>query len=151
MLREFRETILETIWRNQTIPQFKKTPPIGTNLLDVVERSLDDDKAQDVVVIELSGKSAIADHLVVASGTSQRHVGAMAEHLREQLKKAGLKPVAVEGMPQCDWVLVDGGDVVVHLFRPEVRDFYNIEKMWGSTDPAAKEGSDVDAVTEIRV
>jgi ribosome-associated protein len=151
MLREFRETILETTWRNQTIPQFKKTPPVGTNLLDVVERSLDDDKAQDVVVIELSGKSAIADHLVVASGTSQRHVGAMAEHLREQLKKAGLKPVAVEGMPQCDWVLVDGGDVVVHLFRPEVRDFYNIEKMWGSTAPTAKEGSDVDAVTEIRV
>lgn len=109
-------------------------------MLDVVERSLDGDKAQDVVVIELSGKSAIADYLVVASGTSQRHVGAMAEHLREQLKKSGISPVPLEGMPQCDWVLVDGGDVVVHLFRPEVREFYNIEKMWGAEGPAPKGG-----------
>lgn len=114
-------------------------------MLDVVERSLDGDKAQDVVVIELSGKSSIADHLVVASGTSQRHVGAMAEHLREELKKSGLVPVPLEGMPQCDWVLVDGGDVVVHLFRPEVREFYNIEKMWGADGPAAKEGASAEA------
>lgn len=131
---------MEATWRNQTIPQSVKTPPKGSNLLDVVERSLDDDKANDVVVIELSGKSEIADYLVVASGTSQRHVGAMAEHLREQLKKTGQMPVAIEGVPQCDWVLVDGGDVVVHLFRPEVRDFYNIEKMWG-VDSVAKDGA----------
>lgn len=117
----------------------------GVNLLDVVERSLDGDKAQDVVVIELTGKSSIADHLVVASGTSQRHVGAMAEHLREAIKKEGHFPVPVEGMPQCDWVLVDGGDVVVHLFRPEVREFYNIEKMWGVETAATKDGAAVEA------
>ena len=132
---------MEATWRNQTIPQSVKSPPKGQNLLDVVERSLDDDKAQDVVVIELSGKSDIADYLVVASGTSQRHVGAMAEHLREELKHTGIVPVAIEGMPQCDWVLVDGGDVVVHLFRPEVRDFYNIEKMWGATGPVSPGGA----------
>ena len=113
----------------------------------MVERSLDGDKAQDIVVIDLSGKSSIADHLVIASGTSKRHVGAMAEHLREELKKTGLMPVPLEGMPQCDWVLVDGGDVVVHLFRPEVREFYNIEKMWGAAGPTSEE----DASTEVHV
>ena len=137
---------METTWRNQTIPQSEKTPPVGTNLLDVVERSLDDDKAQDVIVINLTGKSDIADYLVVASGTSQRHVGAMAEHLRTQLKKVGMVSVAVEGMPQCDWVLVDGGDVVVHLFRPEVREFYNIEKMWGASGPDPKQGPAAEAL-----
>ena len=141
MLRDFRETIMESTWRNQTIPQSVKTPPKGTNLLDVVEHSLDGDKAQDIVVVDLNGKSDIADYLVIASGSSQRHVGAMAEHLREQLKKTGIVPVAIEGMPQCDWVLVDGGDVVVHLFRPEVREFYNIEKMWGASDSVAKDES----------
>ncbi|PCI41564.1 MAG: ribosome silencing factor [Rhodospirillaceae bacterium] len=99
-------------------------------MLDVVEKSLDDNKAQDVVVIPLLGKSDIADYLVVASGTSGRQVGAMAEYLRTDLKAFGLHDVPVEGVPQCDWVLVDGGDVVIHLFRPEVRAFYNIEQMW---------------------
>lgn len=137
---------MQTTWRNQTIPQSTKTPPVGANVLDVVERSLGDDKAQDVVVIDLMGKSDFADYLVVASGTSQRHVGAMAEHLRAELKKIGMVTVAIEGMPQCDWVLVDGGDVVVHLFRPEVRDFYNIEKMWGASGPGPKEGPTAQAL-----
>lgn len=97
--------------------------------------SLDDDKAQDVVVIELSGKSDVADYLVIASGTSGRQVVAIAEHLRERLKQAGLTSVNAEGMSQGDWVLVDAGDVIVHLFRPEVRAFYNIEKMWGVEMP----------------
>lgn len=104
-------------------------------MLTVVEQSLDDDKAQDLVVIDLSGKSDMADYLVVASGTSSRQVGAMAEHLRANLKACGLETVGIEGLSQCDWVLVDGGDVVVHLFRPEVREFYNIEKMWGAPAP----------------
>ena len=138
------------MWRNRTIPQSVKTPPKGSKLLDVVEHSLDGDKAQDIVVIELTGKSSIADYLVVASGTSQRHVGAMAEHLREALKKAGLTSVALEGTPQCDWVLVDGGDVVVHLFRPEVREFYNIEKMWGVDGPVARDAA-VAETAEARV
>ncbi len=87
-------------------------------------------------MIDLRGKSSIADHLVVASGRSQRQVGAMADHLVEKLKRAGLR-VSAEGMQQCDWVLIDGGDIIVHLFRPEVRAFYNIEKMWGVAAPAA--------------
>lgn len=99
--------------------------------------SLEDDKAQDVVVIELSGKSDIADYLVIASGTSGRQVVAIAEHLRERLKHAGVTGTNAEGTSQGDWVLVDGGDVIVHLFRPEVRAFYNIEKMWGVELPAS--------------
>jgi len=133
---------MTTTRSNQTIPQTTQTPLTGPQLLDLVERSLDDDKAADVVVIALDGKSDFADYLVVASGTSQRHVGAMAEHLREQLKKGGVIPVPVEGLPQCDWVLVDGGDIVVHLFRPEVRAFYNIEKMWGAVGPDAPDAPD---------
>ncbi len=97
----------------------------------MVEQSLEDDKAQDIVVVNLSGKSDIADYLVVATGASSRQVGALADHVRKRLKQCGLSTVPMEGQPQCDWVLVDGGDVVVHLFRPEVRAFYNIEKMWG--------------------
>jgi ribosome-associated protein len=107
---------------------------------DLVLRSIDDDKAEDVVVIDLHGKSSIADYMVVASGRSARQVGAMAEHLREKLKEIGVDGVEVEGMPQCDWVLIDAGDVIVHLFRPEVRAFYNIEKMWGVEGPAFQPG-----------
>ena len=105
-------------------------------LVDLVQTSLEDDKAEDVVVIDLAGKSDIADYMVIASGRSQRQVGAMAEHLVERLKPAVPGTPAVEGAQRCDWVLIDGGDVIVHLFRPEVRDFYNLEKMWGSTLPA---------------
>ena len=96
-----------------------------------METSLDDDKAQDIVSIRLTGKSEIADFMVIASGTSSRQVVAMAEHLREKLKAGGLATVSVEGASQGDWVLIDGGDIIVHLFRPEVRDFYALEKMWG--------------------
>lgn len=96
--------------------------------------TLDNDKAEDIVVVDLRGKSSIADHMVIASGASSRQVGAMADHLTRALKDAG-QPVAVEGLTQCDWVLVDGGDIIVHLFRPEVRAFYNLEKMWGGTRP----------------
>jgi len=96
-----------------------------------VEISLDEDKAEGIVVIDLAGKSSLTDYMVIASGTSQRHVSAMADHLREQIKESGFSNVSIEGQGQCDWVLVDAGDVIVHLFRPEVREFYNIEKMWG--------------------
>jgi len=96
---------------------------------------LDDDKAQDVVFIDLKGKSAVADGLVVASGRSHRHVGAMADHLLRTLKEAGYGKCRVEGMPHADWVLIDTGDVIVHLFRPEVRSFYNIEKIWAVDSP----------------
>ncbi|MFP5448655.1 MAG: ribosome silencing factor [Alphaproteobacteria bacterium] len=91
---------------------------------------LDEDQAQDVVVIDLTGKSAVADGLIVASGRSQRHVGAIADHLLRALKEHGYGRARVEGMPHCDWVLIDTGDIIIHLFRPEVRSFYNIEKIW---------------------
>lgn len=99
-------------------------------LEDMILTRLDDDKAQDVVFIDLKGKSAIADGLVVASGRSHRHVGAMADHLLRALKDEGYGRARVEGLPACDWVLIDTGDVIIHLFRPEVRTFYNIEKIW---------------------
>ena len=99
-------------------------------LEDMILARLDDDKAQDVVFIDLKGKSAVADGLVVASGRSHRHVGAMADHLLRALKDEGYGRARVEGLPACDWVLIDTGDVIVHLFRPEVRSFYNIEKIW---------------------
>ncbi len=96
----------------------------------MVQASLDDDKAEDIVAIDLTGKSDIADYMVIATGRSSRQVGAMAEHLREALKAAGIG-VSVEGAARADWILIDGGDVIVHLFRPEVRAFYALEKMWG--------------------
>ena len=104
-------------------------------MLELVEKSLDDDKARDVVVIRLAGKTDIADFLVVASGTSQRQIGAITEYLRERLKESGLERVSVEGLPQCDWVLIDAGDVIVHLFRPEIRAFYNLERIWSGPRP----------------
>jgi ribosome-associated protein len=95
----------------------------------IVDR-LDDDKAQDIVCIDLRGKSSVADTLIIASGRSNRHVGALADHVLRALKDAGYGKAKVEGLPACDWVLIDVGDVVVHIFRPEVRTFYNIEKIW---------------------
>ena len=100
-------------------------------LLALVQACLDDDKAEEVVVIELAGKSTIADFMVVATGRSSRQVGAMADHIREKLKAAGVKGISIEGAARADWVLIDGGDIIVHLFRPEVRAFYRLEKMWG--------------------
>lgn len=105
-------------------------------LHDLVLRSLDDHKAVDIVSIPLAGKSSIADHMVIASGNSARQVAAMANHLLDQLKADFGIVARVEGLPQADWVLIDAGDVVVHLFRPEVRSFYNLEKMWSVEVPA---------------
>jgi ribosome-associated protein len=96
----------------------------------VVLTSLEDDKAEEIVALDIRGKSSFADLLVIASGRSARHVAALADHVLRKLKDAGVKDVRVEGLPQADWVLVDAGDIVVHLFRPEVRAFYNIEKIW---------------------
>lgn len=104
-------------------------------MLALILARLEDDKAEDIVSIELRGKTTIADYMVVASGRSQRHVGAIAEHLVEALKERGVKGVRVEGMPACDWVLIDASDVIVHVFQPEVRGFYNIEKMWSGALP----------------
>ena len=98
-----------------------------------MEKSLDDDKAEDVVVIPLMGKTDIADFMVVATGISQRHIGALAQRLRERIKAKIARDALVEGEGPRDWVLVDGGDVIVHLFRPETRAFYALEKLWMDT------------------
>ncbi|MEQ9448845.1 MAG: ribosome silencing factor [Rhodospirillaceae bacterium] len=100
-------------------------------MVDTITSSLDDDKAQDVLTIDLVGKTSIADRMIIASGTSARMVSAMAEHLVAKLKALGLKPKS-EGSQHGDWVLIDAGDVIVHLFRPEVRAFYNIERIWAA-------------------
>jgi ribosome-associated protein len=102
----------------------------------LIRKALEDDKAEDIVTIDIAGRSSVADLIIIASGRSQRHVGALAEHLAQKLKAAGVGVLSVEGMPHCDWVLVDAGDVIVHLFRPEVRSFYNIERIWTPIAPA---------------
>lgn len=106
----------------------------GDPLHELVLQSLDDDQAQDVVSIPLEGKSTIGDFMVIASGRSSRQVTAMAQKLAERIKHAGMGNPRIEGLPVADWVLIDAGGVIVHLFRPEVRSFYNLERMWGFGD-----------------
>ena len=96
----------------------------------MVEQSLDADKADNIVTIHIDDQTGLADYMIVASGTSSRHVHAMAEKLRDRLNIRGIKDIKIEGLGQSDWVAMDCGDIIVHLFRSEVRDFYNIEKMW---------------------
>ena len=105
--------------------------------LKVVLTSLDDSKGEDIAAIDIIGKSSLADYMVVASGRSQRHVSAIADRLISDLKEAGSRDVRVEGLRGGDWVLIDTGDIIVHIFRPEVRAFYNLEKMWRAEHPAA--------------
>lgn len=99
-------------------------------ILSLILQELDDDKAENVVTIPLAGKSDLADAMVIASGRSQRHVSAMADKVMRRLKEAGMGRARIEGAGACDWVLIDAEDVIVHLFRPEVRDFYNLERAW---------------------
>ena len=105
-------------------------PPTESDLLKRILVSLDDDKAENIVTINLEGRSALCDAAVVASGRSSRHVAAMAEHLARKLKEGGYGTRPISGAGQGDWVLVDAGDVIVHLFRPEVREYYDLEGMW---------------------
>lgn len=122
------------------------TPPCGfasfradpSRLLEIVLDTLDNAKAGDVTCIDLKGKTSLGDHMIVASGRSQRHVAAVADHLIKRLKDEGFGRVRVEGLPHCDWVLIDAGDVIVHVFRPEVREFYNLEKMWSADRPTER-------------
>jgi ribosome-associated protein len=121
----------------------KSTPPAelvsnhdSEALLGLIAAWLDDAKAENVVTIDIKKKSSIGDFMVIASGRSDRHVGAIADQLHKKLKEAGYGRVRVEGQPQCDWVLIDTGDIIVHVFRPEVREFYNLEKMWAAERPS---------------
>ncbi|MBB5275582.1 ribosome-associated protein [Rhizobium rosettiformans] len=102
--------------------------------LELVLASLEDSKAEDIVSIDIAGKSALGDYMVVVSGRSNRHVSAISEHLISDLKDEGLGSARVEGLDSGDWVLIDTGDIIVHVFRPEIREFYNIEKMWAAPD-----------------
>ena len=105
----------------------------------LILHQLDEDQAQETISIPLAGKSSIADHMVIASGRSTRHVSAIADKLAQRIKQETGRSVRVEGLPNADWVLIDSGDVIVHLFRPEVRSFYNLERMWsfGDAPPVA--------------
>jgi len=111
------------------LPPEQRAPAI----LALIQAQLDDDKAEDIVTIDLCGKTDIADAMVVASGRSARHVGAMADKIVRKLKEQGFGRARMEGAPACDWVLIDAEDVIVHLFRPEVRQFYNLERIWSET------------------
>lgn len=100
-------------------------------LAEAVIASLEDDKAEELLVIDLEGKSSIADQMIIASGRSARHVASLADHVVRRMKELGTGRARVEGLPNADWVLIDTGDIVVHIFRPEVRAFYNLERIWG--------------------
>ncbi|MCY7271797.1 MAG: ribosome silencing factor [Sphingomonas bacterium] len=123
-------------------PRSKSAPSTGPVDVDalhaLITKSLDDDQAVEMISIPLAGKSSIADHMVIASGRSSRQVASMAAKLAERIKAEFGKLVRVEGLPTADWVLIDADDVIVHLFRPEVRSFYNLERMWafGDESPA---------------
>ena len=113
--------------------------PAGMNepvsrAIDTVLASLDDSKAENIVSIDIQGKSSLGDYMVVASGRSHRHVAAVADQLLKALKDAGFGQARVEGLASADWVLIDAGDVIIHVFRPEVRELYNLEKMWQAPD-----------------
>jgi ribosome-associated protein len=112
--------------------------PDAEETLRLILDRLEDMKAEDTITIDLTGKTAFTDAMVITSGRSNRHVGAVADRVLEGLKKAGIKDARVEGMPHCDWVLIDAGDVVLHVFRPEVRAFYDLEKMWSGTRGKSK-------------
>ena len=123
-----------------SITDMPKTQAEAGSVHELILDQLDEDQAQELVTIPLEGKSSIADHMVIASGRSTRQVAAMATKLAERLKKEGHGSPRIEGLPAADWVLIDAGDVVVHLFRPEVRSFYNLERMWGFGDDTAAAG-----------
>ncbi|MCC3247173.1 ribosome silencing factor [Methylocystis sp. WRRC1] len=109
--------------------------PLSGLIVQNVLKSLDDSKAEDIISIDLRGKTALADEMIIATGRSTVHVGAIADKAIKACKAAGVVSPRVEGLPQCDWVLIDAGDVIIHIFRPEVRQFYNLEKMWGGDRP----------------
>jgi len=121
----------------------QRSPIEVDELHKLVMQSLDDDQAVEVISIPLAGKSSIADHMVIASGRSSRQVASMAGKLAEKIKQASGKVVRIEGLPVADWVLIDAEDVIVHIFRPEVRSFYNLERMWAFEEraPAAVAGA----------
>ncbi len=125
-------------------PRGKREEPAAIDLLDklqgVIVSSLEDDKAEEVVAIDLAGRASFADRMVIATGLADRQITAMATHLEQKLSESGIKRVRIEGAGGSDWVLIDAGDIVIHLFKPEARQLYALEKMWGAEfdEPAAQ-------------
>lgn len=155
MRRQLRFGRWERGYRPQLFPSYRAnlwreiitkalSPMKSEKIVEIISSSLDADKAENILIIPLQGKSAMADYLVIASGASSRQVAAMAEHLEFKLKQANVEILGLEGMRQADWVLLDAIDVIVHLFRPEVRDFYGLETMWmdGAADEVVTVGSE---------
>jgi ribosome-associated protein len=126
-----------TAAKSPSIAVLKARPDADETLTLILSR-LDDMKAEETVTIDLRGKSSITDYMVVTTGRVNRHVGAIAENVAKGLKEIGIEAPHIEGLANSDWVLIDSGDVIVHVFRPEVREFYNLEKMWTSEKPAKK-------------
>jgi ribosome-associated protein len=121
-----------------TPPAILKARPDAEETLNLILARLEDMKAEETITIDLRGKSSISDYMIVTTGRANRHVGAIAENVARSLKEHGISSPHVEGLPNCDWVLIDSGDVIVHVFRPEVREFYNLEKMWTSDKQSTK-------------
>ena len=113
-------------------------PSDADKTLNLILSRLEDMKAEETVTIDLHGKSAFSDYMIITSGRANRHVGAIAENVTKALKETGINNIQVDGLPNCDWVQIDSGDVIVHVFRPEVREFYNLERLWTQGPGAAK-------------
>lgn len=124
------KTAPKTARKTSTKAVALKALPDADKTLNLILSRLDDMKAEETVTIDLRGKSAFSDYMIVTSGRANRHVGAIAENVAKSLKENGIKKLHIEGLPNCDWVLIDSGDVIVHVFRPEVREFYNLERLW---------------------
>ncbi len=125
--------------------------PEAGSLVEALRTVLDDAKAEDIISLDLAGKTSLADAMIIASGRSDRHVGAIADRVAFALKERGLPSPRIEGTPVCDWVLIDAGDIIVHLFRPEVRGFYNLEKLWGLGRPLEGAAEEVPEKPKRRV
>ena len=124
------KTATKTARKTSTPTAALKAQPDADKTLKLILSRLDDMKAEETVTIDLRGKSAFSDYMIVTSGRANRHVGAIAENVAKSLKENGIKGLHIEGLPNCDWVLIDSGDVILHVFRPEVREFYNLERLW---------------------
>jgi ribosome-associated protein len=138
VLPKVPKTAKKTARKTSTRAAALKAQPDADKTLNMILSRLDDMKAEETVTIDLRGKSAFSDYMIVTSGRANRHVGAIAENVAKGLKENGIKSIHVEGLPNCDWVLIDSGDVIVHVFRPEVREFYNLERLWMQGPTAAK-------------
>jgi len=132
------KTAPKTARKTSTKAAALKALPDADKTLNLILSRLDDMKAEETVTIDLLGKSAFSDYMIVTTGRVNRHVGAIAENVAKGLKENGIRNIHVEGLPNCDWVLIDSGDVIVHVFRPEVREFYSLERLYTQGPGAAK-------------